>query len=56
MEWQMIVALAIAIPLVLFPAAFVWFLTVSGVLTVMRETRKRRIAREKLVKAEVRAR
>jgi len=47
MEWQIIVALAIGIPIVLFPLAFIWFLNVSGIYTVIKETRKRRIAREK---------
>ena len=47
MEWQIIVALAIGIPVVLFPLVFVWFLNISGIYTVIRETRKRRIAREK---------
>lgn len=56
MEWQFILAMALAVPLILFPAAFVWFLATSGVLTVIRDTRKRRVARGKLAKEEVRAR
>jgi len=47
MEGQMILALVLAIPVILAPAAFVWFLNVSGIYTVIRETRKRHIAREK---------
>ena len=41
MEGTMIVALAIAIPVILFPAAFVWFLNISGLLTVWKESRAR---------------
>jgi hypothetical protein len=50
MQWEFVLALVIAIPIILFPAAFVWFLNVSGIYTVIRETRKRRIAYEKGVK------
>ena len=41
MEWQVIVALVIAIPVILFPAAFVWYLNVSGLYQVVRATRQR---------------
>ena len=51
MEWQVVVALVVAIPVILIPVVFVWFLNVSGIYTVVRETRKRRIAREKRMRA-----
>jgi len=41
MEWQMVVALIIAVPLIIFPAALVWYLNVSGIFTVWRESRAR---------------
>jgi hypothetical protein len=44
MEWQVIVALAIAIPVILFPTAFVWYLNIGGVVQVVREARARRVA------------
>jgi hypothetical protein len=44
MEWQIIVALAIAIPVILFPAAFVWYLNLGGVVQVVREARARKVA------------
>ncbi len=50
MTWQLIVAIVVVIPLILFPAAFVWYMNVSGLLQVMREARqrqKRRVALEK---------
>ena len=53
MEWQIILALVLAIPVILIPAAFAWYLNVSGIFTVIRETRKRRIAREKRLRAVV---
>ena len=46
MEWQIIVAMAVAIPLILFPAALVWFLNISGILTVWKESRAREMRRK----------
>lgn len=44
MEGTMILALALAIPVILFPAAFVWYLNIGGVVHAVREARA---AREK---------
>ncbi len=46
MEWQIVVALVIAIPIILFPVAFVWFLNVGGLSAAAREAREKRVARE----------
>jgi hypothetical protein len=50
MQWEFIVALVIAIPIILFPAAFVWYLNVGGIYAAVKEARARRAAREKGVK------
>ncbi len=47
MEWQIIVALVIAIPIILFPVAFVWYLNIGGIYAAIKEARARRVAREK---------
>ena len=39
MELTMIVALAVAIPVILFPAAFVWYLNIGGTVHAVREAR-----------------
>jgi len=41
MEWQLILALVLAIPVILFPAAYVWYLNIGGVRAAVREARKR---------------
>ena len=46
MQWEFIVALAIAIPLILFPAAFVWYLNVGGIYAAIKEAREKRAARK----------
>ena len=47
MQWEFVVTLVIAIPVILFPAAFVWYLNIGGIYTTIREARERRVAREK---------
>ncbi len=36
MEWQFLVALMVAIPLILLPAAFVWYMHAGGVLQALK--------------------
>ena len=44
MSWELIVALVIAIPVILFPAAFVWYLNFGGIYHAIQEARKAKIA------------
>jgi hypothetical protein len=50
MQWEFVVALVIAIPIILFPVAFVWYLNIGGIYAAIKEARARRVAREKGVK------
>ena len=50
MEWQVILALVLAVPVILFPVAFVWYLNVSGLYRVMVEARQRQRRRAKAVR------
>lgn len=50
MQWELIVALVVAIPVILFPAAFVWYLNVGGVYAAIKEARAKRVAEKKGVK------
>jgi Tfp pilus assembly protein PilO len=50
MQWELIVALVVAIPVILFPAVFVWFINISGILTVLKESRAREKRRAKAYK------
>ena len=47
MQWELVVALVIAIPVILFPAAFVWYLNIGGLIQAVREARQVRAVREK---------
>lgn len=40
MEGHVVLALAIIIPAVLFPAAFVWYLNFGGIIKALREARR----------------
>lgn len=44
MQWEFIVALIVAIPLILFPAAFVWYLNIGGVFAAIQKAHERRTA------------
>ncbi len=44
MQWQIAVALIIAIPVVLFPAALVWYLNIGGIFEAARRAAKARKA------------
>lgn len=37
MEWQVILAIVLAIPIILFPALFVWYLNIGGMYAAIRE-------------------
>lgn len=51
MQWELVIALIIAIPIILFPAAYVWYLNIGGVYAAMKEARAKRAARDAKVKA-----
>ena len=53
MQWEFIVALVIVIPIILFPAAFVWYLNVSGLYQVIRDTWQKRARRSRAAREHV---
>jgi hypothetical protein len=55
MEWQIVVALVIAIPVILFPAAYVWYINFGGIYAAVKEARARKVAQEKGAKVKVAA-
>ncbi len=55
MEWQFIVALIVAIPIILFPAAFVWYLNVGGIYAAIKEAREKRAALQRKTEETVKA-
>lgn len=50
MQWEFIMAVVVAIPIVLLPAVFVWYLNTGGVHTAIREARARRADRKQGIK------
>ncbi|MGD9118541.1 MAG: hypothetical protein PVJ08_07425 [Dehalococcoidia bacterium] len=49
MEWQIIVALVIAIPIILLPVALIWYINIGGIYSAIKEARARRAALKKEV-------
>ena len=50
MQWQLVVALVIAIPVVLLPVAYVWYLNIGGIVAAAREARKAKVAQRQPAK------
>ena len=55
MEWEIIVALVMAIPVILLPVAFVWFLNIDGLCTSIKKTRIMRTASRRRTEAVLEA-
>jgi uncharacterized paraquat-inducible protein A len=53
MQWQFIVALVVAIPIVLFPVAYLWYINVGGLYAAIQQRRERRAARREMVRTAV---
>ena len=53
MQWEIVAALVLAIPVILFPVAFVWYINIGGIVHAVREAKTAR--EKKLATAEVTA-
>ena len=42
MNWELIVTLAVAIPIILFPVAFVWYINIGGLVYTLKEARAKK--------------
>ena len=51
MEWPVIVALVVAIPVMLFPVAYLWYINLGGLYVGIRRERKRKAARREKARA-----
>jgi hypothetical protein len=53
MQFEMLVALVVAIPIILFPAAFVWYLNIGGIVQAVREAKAARAKKAAAVKVTI---
>jgi len=51
MEWQLILALVIGIPIIVLPVVLIWYVNVSGLYQVMHDARQRQKRRARALKA-----
>lgn len=49
MDWKFVIALIIAIPIIIFPAVFIWYTNIGGMYQAIKKAWKRRAEREKHV-------
>ncbi|MBL7119231.1 MAG: hypothetical protein ISS53_00945 [Dehalococcoidia bacterium] len=50
MEWQSILVLVLVIPVILFPAAFVWYLNVGGIYAMVKKRWREKAATKKMIR------
>ena len=43
MDTAIVIALAVAIPIILFPVALVWYINIGGIRAALKEARERRV-------------
>jgi hypothetical protein len=55
MTWQFIVVLTLAVPVILFPIALIWFLDIEGIVKWIKRARKRKALQQKEVEVMVSA-
>ncbi len=48
MTWELVVILVIAIPVILFPAAYIWYINIGGLALMFKEAREKRAIRKKI--------
>lgn len=46
MEWQLILALVLVIPVILIPVLLVWYINAGGIALALKEARAKRVARK----------
>ena len=42
MQWQVIVALVVTVPIILLPVALIWYINIGGIYHAVKEAQKRR--------------
>ena len=47
MEWVLIVVLVVAVPIILFPVAYLWYLNVGGIYAAIKQAREKKAASER---------
>ena len=47
MEWVLIVVLVVAVPIILFPVAYLWYLNIGGIYAAIKQAREKKAASER---------
>lgn len=53
MQWELVVALIIAIPIILFPVALIWYMNIGGIFTAAREVKRAHKKKPETIKVDV---
>jgi len=49
MQWELVVALVIAVPIILFPVAYVWYINIGGIITAIKRAREKQVTQKESV-------
>lgn len=49
MSWEFIMALVFAIPIILAPAAYVWYLNIGGIYAAVKKRKRARLAARRVL-------
>lgn len=55
MEWQIIIALLVIVPVILLPVVFVWHLNTGGIFTAFRQIKSRQSVQKKKMEIAIQA-
>jgi len=47
MNWQIFIAMVVAIPIILLPVAFIWYLNIGGIFNTVKTSLAKRAGRNK---------
>ncbi|MBN1177215.1 MAG: hypothetical protein JXA51_06005 [Dehalococcoidales bacterium] len=53
MQWELILALVIAVPIVLFPIAYVWYINIGNFVIAVKRAREKRSIRKNTPEQEM---
>jgi hypothetical protein len=56
MEWQIILVIVLAVPLILLPVAFVWYLNIAGIASAYKGRETKEVKEPKPVEARAKVR
>ena len=52
MQWELIAVIVLAVPVLLFPVAYIWYINIGGIVQAVRERQRVKATEKGLAKAK----